>query len=130
MEGITFYFKPKGNDEYEKHFYSILSTEESQDGNVVYPNTKIMSLTSSFAKVMLLMVLLFQSTYLKVWRTLMHKLAIEMDMIYDRGIDCEGHGKDDVDGEQGISKTDLSNKFRGNAVYQPEAMDPSRNSIL
>ena len=61
---------------------------------------------------------------------MMHKLAIEMDLVYNRYIDCLGREKDEINGEQGISKTDLGNEFCGNAVYQPVAMDPNKNSIL
>lgn len=42
MEGMSVFFKPKGQDEYETRFYSILSTEKAQDGRVVYFNTRIM----------------------------------------------------------------------------------------
>ncbi|EJK47945.1 hypothetical protein THAOC_33300, partial [Thalassiosira oceanica] len=42
MEGIVVYFKPKGQTEYQTRFYSILSTEKTQDGRVVYVNTKKM----------------------------------------------------------------------------------------
>ena len=41
MEGITVYLKRQGSTEYEKQFYSILTTEKEQDGRVVYANTKI-----------------------------------------------------------------------------------------
>ena len=42
MEGISVYFKPKGKDKYETRFYSVLSTNKTQDGQVVYVNTKML----------------------------------------------------------------------------------------
>ena len=41
FEGITVYFRPQDKTDYEKHFYSIISTEKEQDGRIVYANTKI-----------------------------------------------------------------------------------------
>ena len=41
MEGVTVYFKPKGKSEHKTRFYSILSTDKTQDCQVVFVNIKI-----------------------------------------------------------------------------------------
>ena len=41
IEGITVYLKPHGKTAYEKHFFSILTTEKEQDDRIVYATTKI-----------------------------------------------------------------------------------------
>ena len=42
IEGISVYLKPRGKEEFETRFYSILSTEKIQDGNGVYANIRLM----------------------------------------------------------------------------------------
>ncbi len=60
----------------------------------------------------------------------MHKLANELNIIYDRVIDCEGHGKKLIDGFTGADKTFLKKEFRNNSKYQTKAMDENKKSVL
>jgi hypothetical protein len=61
---------------------------------------------------------------------MMHKLANELNIIYDRAIDCEGHGKKLIDGFTGADKTFLKKEFCNNSDYQPEAVDENKKSVL
>ena len=42
IEGITIYFEPKEKPRTKTHVYSILSTDNEQDRNVIYENTQIL----------------------------------------------------------------------------------------
>ena len=147
MEGITVLYKPKGKDEYETHFYSILTTEKSQDGNVVYANTRIMledvldrvdtgDDIVGFNEGKRTQLEILESTdgccvqyRCAVALYFLHKLCAEMDIVYDRDIQPEGHGKCSIDGFNGVDKKSLSNEFR-TVEYQPEAVDTGKHSIL
>ena len=61
---------------------------------------------------------------------MLHKLALEEDIIYDRGIDAEGHGKKDSDGLSGCDKNELSRQLRGNVVYQEELLQEHKRSYF
>ena len=52
---------------------------------------------------------------------MLHKLAREEDIIYDRGIDADGHGKKYIDGFSGGDKDVINSELRGNMIYQEEA---------
>ena len=148
IEGITGYLKPKGKDAYKTHFYSIISTEKEQDGRIVYANTKRvlkhireqldggadiegMSLSQG-----LIEILDDSDGCAEQYRCgtalyMLHKLAAEEDVIYDRAIDAGGHGKKDIDGHNGTSKNNLSKELRGNVLYQEEAkVDHKRSYML
>lgn len=58
------------------------------------------------------------------------KLAMELDVIYDRAIDAPGHGKKDIDGFNGTDKRVLDSEFRGNVEHQPEALNPLKKETL
>ncbi len=57
---------------------------------------------------------------------MIHKLANELNIIYDCDIDCEGHGKKLIDGFTGADKTFLKKELRNNSNYQPKAMDKNK----
>ncbi len=61
---------------------------------------------------------------------MMHKLANELNIIYDNAIDCEGHEKKFIDGFTGTNKTFLKKEFCNNSDYHPEAMNENKKSIL
>ena len=61
---------------------------------------------------------------------MLHKLAKEEDLIYDRGIDAGGHGKKDIDGYNGGDKGIISAELRGNVIYQEEARVDKKRSYL
>ena len=119
---MTVFFKPKGQDAHQEVFYSFLSTEKAQDGNVVYTNTRIMlediihHLDHGDEVVRIgngkaLLEILDDTDGCAVqYRCanalyMLQKLAIELDIIYDRGIDAEGHGKKKIDGYSGVVTT-------------------------
>ena len=141
------YFKPKGQASREIRFYSILSTEKSQDGNVVYANThivlkEVLQHLDNGAKDVefqlsngLLEILEDTDGCAVQYRcstafNILHKLAFECNLIYDRAVDVEGHGKRNIDEYSGTDKTDLVNNFRGNVEYQPEAVNPNKRTNL
>ena len=129
MEGISVYFKPKGKDKYETRFYSVLSTNKTQDGQVVYVNTKMLlkdledsledgsdfevqpaSLERAGSNRKQKLVLVedtdgcgeqYQSGTSLYMLT---KLAFENDLIDCRAIDTEGHRKKLIDGWSGGDK--------------------------
>ena len=51
---------------------------------------------------------------------MLHKLAEEEDLVYDRAIDAEGHGKKYIDGLSGGNNNHISQQFQGNIIYQEE----------
>ena len=51
---------------------------------------------------------------------MLHKLAEEEDLVYDRAIDAEGHGKTDIDGLSGGNKNQMSRQFWRNIIQQEE----------
>ena len=136
MEGISVYFKPKGKDKYETRFYSILSTNKTQDGQVVYANTKILLEDlkdvledGSDFNVQPAKLELHEDTdgCAEQYRSatalyMLSKLAFENDLVYCRAIDAEGHGKKSIDGLSGNDKADLDKALRGLIKYQPECM--------
>ena len=63
---------------------------------------------------------------------LIHKLAAELDILFDRGIDAKGHGKKLIDALSGTDKTYLTAEFCSNVVFQPEAQDLTarKHSVL
>ena len=133
MEGITVYFKPKGKDKYETRFYSILSTNKTQDGQVVYANTKMILEDlkdeledGSDFDVQSAKLELHEDTdgCAEQYRSatslyMLSKLAFENDLVYCRAIDAEGHGKKSIDGLSGNDKADLDKALRGLVEYQP-----------
>ena len=146
IEGISILFKPKGKDKFETRFYSILSTEKAQDGNVVYTNIcmvlhHLLEYVEEGAEVGmefsdgLLEILSDTDGCSSQYRSgnalfLLQKLATEMNIIYDRSIDVEGHGKRMIDGYSGTTKTHLSKAFRCDVEYQPEAVIESKKTFL
>ena len=157
MEGISVMFKPKGQDKYETRYYSILSTEKAQDGNIVYQNTRIMFQDlkqhlydgSEIVQVNEHMangeVVELQPCIIEIlddsdgcavqYRCataffMIQKLCIELDIVYDRGIDAPGHGKKWIDAAGGVDKTCLDNKLCRDMEYQPEALDDRKDSVL
>ena len=147
IEGISVYFKPKGQDHFVTRLYSILSTEKAQDGNVVYANIRMM-LSQLLEDIEggldvvgvdmtegLLEILSDTDGCSCQYRSgtalfLLHKLATELNIIYDRSIDVEGHGKRLIDGWNGNSRACCSKAFRGDVEYQPEALVPGKKSVL
>ena len=134
IEGITVYFKPKGADGPETHFYSILTTEKAQDGNVVYANTRITleDIADLLDNGDELVGVEFMRQILEILEDtdgcevqyhsanslhMLYKMATELDIIIDQGVDAPGHGKDLVDGYNGTDKTVLTDEFRGNAIH-------------
>lgn len=147
MEGITVYLKPKGKDRYETQFYSILSTEKSQDGRIVYANTKKilnhlkqqldggtdiggMSLSKGLTEILDDSDGCAEQYRCATALYMLHKLAEEENIIYDRGIDAEGHGKKDSDGLSGCDKSELARQFRGNVIYQEELLKDHKRSYF
>ncbi|KAL7533170.1 hypothetical protein ACHAXR_005079 [Thalassiosira sp. AJA248-18] len=149
IEGITVYFKPKGKEDNETHFIAVMSTEKQQDGNVVYTNTPIMlddikEMLDNGAEIFgivptptanLLEILEDTDGCSVQYRCanslfMVHKLAAELNIVYDRAIDAEGHGKKSIDGYLGSDKTFMEHQFRTNVEYQPEAVNPLRKSVL
>ena len=61
---------------------------------------------------------------------LLQKLAVELNIIYDRSIDVEGHGKRKIDGYTGSNKTTMTKAFCCNVEYQPENMKDVKKSFL
>jgi len=61
---------------------------------------------------------------------MLHKLAQEENIIYDRGIDAEGHGKKKSDGLSGGDKNELARQFRGNVIYQEELMKENKRTYF
>ena len=61
---------------------------------------------------------------------MLQKLATERNIIYDRAIDAEGHGKKESDGLSGGDKNTLSKEFRGNVEYQPEQLVEHKKSFF
>ena len=134
MEGITVYLKPKGREEYVTEFYSILSTEKSKDGRIVYANTKMilkhlkiqldrgaeiegMSLLKGLIEILDDIKGCAEQYRCATALYILHKLADEEDIIHDRGIDAEGHGKKDSDGLSGGDKNELLRQLCGNVLY-------------
>ena len=116
MEGVSVYVKPKGKDKYETRFYSVLSTNKTQDAQVVYVDTKMLlkDLQDSLEEGSDLRVQpatleradsnrkqkleLIEDTdgCGKQYRSgnslyMLTKLAFENDLIYCRAIDAEGN---------------------------------------
>ena len=129
MEGVSVYVKPKGKDKYETRFYSVLSTNKTQDAQVVYVDTKMLlkDLQDSLEEGSDLRVQpatleradsnrkqkleLIEDTdgCGEQYRSgnslyMLTKLAFENDLIYCRTIDAEGHGKKSIDGWSGGDK--------------------------
>ena len=113
IEGVTAYFKPKNSDDYELRFYSFLSTDKKQDGKVVYANIKLMldhikSDTIEGTEVRWKIIDDTDGCAVQyrcgtaLW--VLHKLSNEMNFVYDRGIDAEGHGKKLIDGLSCVDK--------------------------
>ena len=148
MEGITVYLKRQGSTEYEKQFYSILTTEKEQDGRVVYANTKLVlkhikrellegtdvggiSISDGLKEILDDSDGCMEQYKCATALYMLHKLAKEEDLIYDRGIDAGGHGKKDIDGYNGGDKGIISSELRGNVIYQEEArVDKKRSYFL
>jgi len=147
MEGMTVFFRPAGKDEFETHYYAILSTENEQDGNVVYANTRIMledivDMIDNGTEIVgilptdgLLEILEDTDGCSVQYRCgmalyLLHKLSFELDIVYDRAIDAEGHGKKNIDGYGGSDKTYMEAEFRSNVEYQPDAANPLKQSVV
>ena len=147
MEGITVYLKSRGSTEYEKQFYSILTTEKQQDGRVVYENTKIVldhikrellrgsdvggiEFSNGLKEILDDTDGCMEQYKCATALYMLHKLANEEDIIYDRGIDAGGHGKKDIDGYNGGDKGIISSELRGNVIYQEEARVENKRSYL
>ena len=144
MEGVTVYFKPKGKSEYETRFYSILSTEKAQDGQVVYVNTKMiledlakeLEDGSEFEVEPAKLEIVEDTDGCAVqYRSgtslyMLSRLAFENDLIFCRAIDAEGHGKKLIDGLSGKDKRYMDKELRGNVEYQPEAMEENKRQVL
>lgn len=145
IEGIVVYFKPKGQTEYQTRFYSILSTEKTQDGRVVYVNTKKMlddlekdleegsELELSHAS--RIEILDDSDGCACQYRSGMslymcYKLSRERGIVYEKGIDAPGHGKGMSDGRSGGDKHYLNVEFRRNVVHQPEALVESKRNVI
>ena len=116
-----------------KHIFSVITTEKSQDGRIVYKNTKMIlkkigDLLDSGVDVGglalsdgLLEILDDSDGCAEQYRCatalyMLHKLAEEEDLVYDRAIDAEGHGKTDIDGLSGGNKNQMSRQFWGNII--------------
>ena len=142
-EGITIYFKPKGETEYETRLYSILSTDKEQDGNVLYENTRITfqdlrdkldndAEVGNFHGGRPKREILEDTDGCSVqYRCsyslfMLHKLCAELDIVVDRAIGEEGYGKKLIDGYSGTDKTFAEGEFCLNVEYQPGAVDPLR----
>ena len=130
IEGVTAYFKPKNGDDYELRFYSFLSTDKTQDNKVVYTNIKLMlehikSDTMEGTEVFWKIIddadgcAVQYRCRTALW--MLHKLLNEMNFVYDRGIDAEGHEKKLIDGLSGVDKNYLIKEFRGNVSHQSGA---------
>ena len=61
---------------------------------------------------------------------LLWKFAKENDRVYDRAIDCAGHGKKKIDGNGGWLKKYLRSQLCGNVEYQPENVNTGKNTIV
>ena len=139
MEGMTVFFKPKGKSDYETQYYSILSTEKCQDGRVVYANTKmVLDNLRDQLKVedgILLKILDDSDGCAMQYRcttalNMLHKLVEENNIIYDRAIDAEGHGKKTSDGKGGDDEDELSKQFQNNVEYQLEAFKDHKHFLF
>ena len=144
IEGITVTYKPKGETDYQTEFFSILSTEKEQDGSVVYANSRnflqrMQELADQGDEVLKYKIEILEDTdgCSVQYRCanslfLIHKLAAELDILFDCGIDAEGHGKKLIDALSGTDKTYLTAEFRSNVVFQPEAQDLTarKHSVL
>ena len=130
IEGVTAFFKPKNSDDYELRFYSFLSTDKTQDGKVVYANIKLMleHIKSDSMEGTEVRWKIIDDTDgcavqyrcgTALW--MLQKLSNEMNIVYDRGIDAEGHGKKLIDGLSGVDKNYIIKEFRGNVSHQSGA---------
>ena len=62
---------------------------------------------------------------------MLHKLCAELDIfVVDQAIDAEEHGKKLIYGYSGTDKTFAEGEFRSNVEYQPDDVDPLRQSVL
>ena len=125
MEGVTVYLLPPGASEYETRFYSILSTEKTQDGRIMYTNTEMIlkdlqKQLASGIEILLIEEILDGSdgcseqyqcgtALYMLW-----KFSRGRDIIYDRAIDSPGHGKKQIDGYSGDDKKHLENEYTFN----------------
>ena len=147
MEGTTAYLKSEGQDDYETRFYFVLSTDKDQDGRVVYTNTKMilehlkneldrdadiggMSLSNGLLEILDDSDVRANQYQCTTALYMLHKLAEDGNIICNRDIDAEGHGKKDSDGLSGGDKNELSRQFRGNIDYQPELIKELKQSYF
>ena len=49
---------------------------------------------------------------------MLHKAAIETNVIFDRAIDASGHGKKEIDGLNGTNDHYTRRELRGNSEYK------------
>jgi hypothetical protein len=144
-EGISVYLRRPGKDKYETRLYTVLSTEKKQDGRIVYCNTEmilkrliedIQKEEDAGATVVKVEIILDDtdgcsgqyrcgSALFLLW-----KFSKERNVVYDRAVDCAGHGKKKIDGYGGWLKNYLRGQLRGNCEYQPENVDKDKNTIV
>ena len=131
------YLLPPGASEYETRFYSILSTEKTQDGRIVYTNTEMIlkdlqKQLASGIEILLIEEILDGSdgcseqyqcgtALYMLW-----KFSRGRDIIYDRAIDSPGHGKKQIDGYSGDDKKHLENEYTFNVESQLECVRRGR----
>ena len=144
-EGISVFLRRPGEDKYETRLYTVLSTEKKQDGRIVYCNTE-MILKKIFedlkkqeeagATVIKFDIILDDTDGCsEQYRCgtalfLLWKFAKENDTVYDRAIDCAGHGKKKIDGYGGWLKNYLRSQLMTNVEYQPENVNMGKNTIV
>ena len=61
---------------------------------------------------------------------MLHKAAIETNVIFDRAIDASGHGKKEIDGLNGTDDHYTRRELRGNSEYQPENVKEGKRTVL
>ena len=125
----------------KRFLYTVLSTKKNRDRRIVYCNTemiwkKIMEdlhkEEEAGATVVNVQIILDDtdgcseqyrcgSALFLLW-----KYAIEKDILYDRAVDCAGHGKKKIDGYGGWLKNYLRRQMRSNFEYQPENIDTDK----
>ena len=134
-----------GQDKYETRLYTVLSTEKKQDGRIVYCNTEMVlkKIVEDLQKeedagatvVNIEMILDDTDGCSEQYRCgsalfMLWKFAKENNIVYDRAVDCAGHGKKKIDSYGGWLKNYLRSQLRGNVEYQPENVNEDKNTIV
>ena len=120
MEGATVMYKPQGSESHRKILYTHLSDDKKQNGSTVRCNTEHVlndlenrgelkrELLNSIYEIVDECAVQYRCSQVLYF---LSQIALSWRILFVRCVQAPGHGKEEVDGLQGVEKTYADSVF-------------------